>query len=516
MKRRDFLKTLGGGTAATFLAGCSSPDPKQASRSAALKRLVQLQNRPNILWLISEDTSPDLACYGHPLVKTPNLDRLAREGARYTNAYVTAPVCSASRSAFMTGMHQTSIGAHHHRSHRTNAYALRPPLAVLTEYFRRTGYYTCNCAGLNYKQPGKTDWNFTPNVTVFDGTDWSQRRPGQPFFAQINFNMTHRQYKRDPKNPIDPVQVELPPCYPDHPVVRRDWADYLEAMQVLDTEIGVALQWLEKEGLANNTIVMYFADNGGSHVWSKQWLYEGGIRVPMIVRWPGQIQPGTVVDDLVSSIDFAPTFLQAAGVLVPKHLQGRNFLGAEKKHDCIFAARDRCDGTVDRIRCVRSKRYKYIRNYYPDRPYTQFNAYKKLQYPALTVLQVLHKEGKLTPAQARFMAATRPREELYDLQSDPHELHNLADNRKFRSVLREHSRKLDAWIKSTGDQGEVPEDPKAIAAAQNAMAESFRQRMEERGLSPNISDEEYLAWWEKKLLAHLRPSESVPGTDLKT
>ncbi|MCU0914803.1 MAG: sulfatase-like hydrolase/transferase [Planctomycetes bacterium] len=499
MKRREFLKTSVG-AAAALLSGCAT-DPKRATREAARQRLLQLRNRPNILWLISEDTSPDLACYGHPLVKTPNLDKLASEGARYTHAFTTAPVCSASRSAFMTGMYQTSIGAHHHRSHRSDGHVLRPPLAVITEFFRRAGYYTCNSAGLSYKRPGKTDWNFTPNARAFDGTDWSQRASGQPFFAQINFSHTHRAFVRDKKSPIDPAKVELPPSYPDHPIARRDWADYLESIQLLDTEIGVALQWLEKEGMARNTMVMYFGDNGQCHVRGKQWLYEGGIHIPMIIRWPDHIQPGTVVDDLVSTIDFAPTFLSAAGITPPEHLQGHTFLGPEKKtRQYLLAARDRCDETADRIRCVRSQRYKYIRNYYPDRPYTQFNAYKKEAYPVLTLMQVLHGQGKLTPEQAQFMAPTRPAEELYDLQNDPHELHNLADERQSRSILREHSRELDQWIKATGDQGEQPEDPKVVAYWQEEMAKLFREQMEKRGLSPHVSDEEYLRWWEKKLL----------------
>ena len=232
----------------------------------------------------------------------------------------------------MTGMYQTSIGAHHHRSHRNDGYMLPAPAAVITEYFRRSGYFITNCAGLSYKRAGKTDWNFTPQAPAFDGTDWSERKPGQPFFAQINFNMTHRDFRRDKNNPIDPAKVELPPYYPDHPVTRRDWADYLEAMQVLDTEIGTALQWLQKEGELDNTIILYFGDNGGSHVRGKQWLYEGGIRVPMIIRWPKRIEPGTVVDDLVSTVDFAPTFLSAIGVEPPEHLQGYNVLG-EKKTD---------------------------------------------------------------------------------------------------------------------------------------------------------------------------------------
>jgi len=509
MRRRDFLKTVGCGTAA-LLSGCTTQ-----KTSTHTKATAHYQNRPrksaskgpasqppNVLWLISEDTCPDIGCYGASLVKTPNLDKLAAEGARFTNAFVTAPVCSASRSCFMTGLYQTTIGAHNHRSHRDDGYKLPPPAAVITEYFRRAGYFTSNCAGLSYKKPGKTDWNFTPNTQPFDGTDWSQRKPGQPFFAQINFSMTHRDFKRDKNNPIDPAKVELPPYYPDHPVTRRDWADYLEAVQVLDTEIGVALQWLAKEGEADNTIIVYFGDNGRPHVRGKQWLYEGGIHVPLIVRWPGRIAPGTVRDDLVSTVDLAPTCLAAIGVAPPEHLQGYDFLGPEKRtRKYVFAARDRCDGTVDRIRCVRSKRYKYIRNYHPDRPYTQFNAYKKLQYPVLTVMQVLHKQGKLTPDQEKFMASTRPREEFYDLQNDPHELHNLADAPKHKKAMQKHSRKLDEWIKATSDQGETPEDAKTIEREQNNMAKDFIDSMEKRDLSPTVSDEDYLKWWEQKLLS---------------
>jgi N-sulfoglucosamine sulfohydrolase len=221
----------------------------------------------------------------------------------------------------------------------------------------------------------------------------------------------------------------------------------------------------------------------------------------MIIRWPGHIEPGTVVEDLVSSIDFAPTFLSMAGIEPPEYLQGYVILGPEKRtRKYILAARDRCDGTVDRIRCVRSQRYKYIRNYYPDQPYTQFNAYKKLQYPMLTLMQVLHKEGKLTEDQAKFMASSRPREELYDLQQDAHELHNLGDDPKSRRILHEHAAKLDEWIQATADKGETPEDPQAVAYWQDDMMKSYKEQMEKRGLSPEISDEDCLRWWEKKLL----------------
>ena len=471
MKRRDFLKIAGCGTAAALLSGCG--------RSAV--RLAGGKGRPNVLWLISEDTSPDLACYGHPLVKTPNFDQLASEGARFTNAYVTAPVCSASRSGFMTGMYQTSIGAHNHRSHRGDGYTLPEPVSVITEYFRQAGYFTSNCAGLGYKQPGKTDWNFSPGTKPFDGTDWSKRQPDQPFFAQMNFSLTHRAFRKDKRNPIDPDKVELPPYYPDHPIARRDWADYLESIQVLDNQIGVAMQWLVKEGLADNTIVMYFGDHGRPHVRGKQWLYEGGIHIPMIIRAPGLIEPGTVVDDLVSSVDFAPTFLSLVGIRPPKHLQGHPFLGPRtKQRKYVFAARDRCDETVDRIRCVRSQRYKYIRNFMPERPYTQLNRYREDGYPVMRLMRRLHAAGQLTPEQARFMASTRPPEELYDLQEDPHELNNLAGDPDYKKILKEHRSKLEEWIEATGDQGRIAEDPAIPRSYEEKMKGIYDERIRKK------------------------------------
>jgi N-sulfoglucosamine sulfohydrolase len=483
MKRRDFLKTVGCGTAAALLSGCESGAVRLAGK-----------DRPNVLWLISEDTSPDLACYGNKLVKTPNLDQMAAEGALFTNAFVTGPVCSASRSGFMTGMYQTSIGAHNHRSHRDDGYTLPEPVNVITEYFRQAGYFTSNCAGLGYKQSGKTDWNFKPKVKPFDATDWSQREPGQPFFAQMNFSLTHRPFRRDKRDPIDPNEVQLPPYYPDDPIARRDWADYLESIQMLDTQIGVAMQWLVKEGLADNTIVMYFGDHGRPHVRGKQWLYEGGIRIPMIVRWPKGIEPGTVVDDLVSSVDFAPTFLSLAGIRPPKHLQGHIFLGPHKKErKYVFAARDRCDETVDRIRCVRSRRYKYIRNFMPERPYTQINRYKESEYPVLRLMRRLHQAGLLTPEQARFMAPTRPPEELYDLQVDPHELNNLAADSGHEKVLQEHSDVLEEWIEATGDQGRTPEDPAIARAYEEKMKAIYDERIRKKYQAEGMEIPEWLS-----------------------
>lgn len=422
---------------------------------------------PNVLWILGDDLGPDLACYGTPAVKTPNLDRLAAQGARFTRAYTTAPVCSPSRSALITGMYQTSIGAQHHRSHREDGYTLPAGVRLVTDHFRDAGYYTANVRTLTpqLKVPGKTDFNFAAKVP-FDGDDWSQLKAHQPFYAQVNFVEPHRgadwEQARNRPGLVDPAAVALPPYYPDHPTTRDDYANYLDAVQLLDAKVGTVLKLLEDGGLAENTVVFFFGDNGRCHVRDKQWLYDGGLHVPLLVRWPGRVAPGTVRDDLVSAIDITATSLWAAGVKTPDRMQGRVFLGPDARpREYVFGARDRCDETVDRIRCVIGRRYHYLRNYHPEWPYTQPNQYKETQYPVLNLMKQLHAAGKLTAAQELFMAPHKPPEELYDLETDPHEIYNLAGSPEHQPVLNELRAALDRWISETGDEGARPEDPKA-------------------------------------------------------
>ena len=495
MDRRNFLKKCAAAISTITIS----------NRLCSIACADDKTQKPNILWIIAEDLSPDLACYGEPIVKTPNIDKLAAQGVRYTNAFTTSPVCSPSRSAFMTGMYQTTIGCHNHRSHRYDDYTLPEPVKLITHYFRDAGYFTSNC-NADFK-PGKTDLNFKIDKP-YDGADWRQRKPNQPFYAQVNLSGVHRPFKTDPENPIEPDKVKLPPYYPDHPIARRDWADYLEHIQLLDKNVGKVLKRLEDDGLADNTIIFFFGDNGRAHVRDKQFIYEGGIHVPLIVRWPGHIERGTVVDDLVSAIDFGPTSLALAGIEVPDHMQGQAFMGpAAKKREYLIAARDRCDGTVDRIRSVRTKRFKYIRNFYPNRPYKQFNLYKKHRYPVWSLLDVLFIEGKLTAAQELFMASVRPQEELYDLQSDPYEVNNLAADRKHRETLEKLRATLDKWTKDTADMGGIPEDPQVGIKAYQDVMEYYSPQIAKRGLSVNSSPAEYLKFWQKKLFPQGMPKQ---------
>lgn len=434
--------------------------------------------RPNILWLVSEDQGTSLGCYGQKEVRTPNLDKLAQEGVRYSRFYTTAPVCSPSRSGFMTGMFATTLGAHHHRSRRGPGNPLPDGVKIITDWMRDAGYFTANIVQLppecGFKGTGKTDWNFTQPQKPFDTNRWADLKANQPFFAQVNFHETHRNFTGE--KIADPAKVELPPYYPDHPVIREDYARYLDAASELDRKIGKILEQLDKDGLADNTIVIFMGDNGEAHIRGKQFCYEEGLHVPAIIRWPKsfpapkQVVPGSVDDRLLLAIDVAPTILSIAGAAVPAKMQGRVFLGdkAAEPRQYAFGARDRCDETSMRIRTVRDDRYRYIRNFTPERPLFSPNAYKARQYPAWNLVQQLHAEGKLTPVQAALCAPRMAEEELYDLQADPHQIKNLAGSPEHAATLKRMREAMEAWIKETDDQGRFPEDPSAIPAAKPA------------------------------------------------
>ena len=470
-----------------LIAACAAPEPTETSQDSP----------PNILWIVADDLGTDLGCYGDSLVHTPNLDRLAQQGTLYSNLYTVTAVCSPSRSALITGMYPVSINAHQHRTYYKDS--LPEPVRPITAYFREAGYFVSNGSFNNWDKFGKTDYNFIhASEALYDGTDWRQRAAGQPFFAQVQIFYPHRPFRRDPTHPVNADSVRLPPYYPNHPMARQDWALYLETVQHVDQEVGKVLQRLEADGLADSTIVFFFGDQGRPHVRAKQFLYDPGTHTPLIVRQPGGAA-GQTDDQLISNIDLAPTAMRLAGIPVPDYVQGQGFLGDDAPpREHVFTMRDRRDGTVDRIRAVRTEDYKYIRNFYPERPYTQFNGYKKHSYPVLTLMQVMQQRGELTPAQARFMAATRPPEELYYLPEDPYEINNLADDPAHRDKLVELRQVLDAWLAEV-DMASYPEDSAAVAYAQQDMQQNFEERMKKEGLSSDISDEDFLQYWEEQL-----------------
>jgi N-sulfoglucosamine sulfohydrolase len=415
---------------------------------------------PNIVLLVADDLGVDLGCYGRRGAKTPNLDRLAAQGARYTNCFTHAPVCAPARCGLVTGQYPTTLGAHHMRSRLTQA-----PRMVTQDL---------QAAGYTVAWPGKTDFNFELPADAFTTREtWHERdvAPRQPFFGYVHVTGVHEGQIRDPKaiaeitrglatsDRQDPAGLELPPYYPDTPLVRRQWANYFECVTAVDQTVGRVLERLEAMGVAENTVVVFIGDNGRGMPRAKRWLYDDGIHLPLIVRWPGRIKPGTVSDELVGFVDFAPTFLTLAGVgAMPERMQGQAFLGAaaQPARRYVYAARDRMDEVYDRIRAVRDQRFKYIRNFEPQLPYAQPIKFAE-QTPILREWRRLHAAGELNPIQSAFFAASKPAEELYDTQADPWEVNNLASDSQHAAKLAELRAALDEWMRETGDLGHVPE-----------------------------------------------------------
>lgn len=426
--------------------------------------------RPNILWLSAEDINAHFGCYGDPNAMTPNLDQLAREGVRYTNAYTAAGVCAPCRSTIITGMYQTSIGTMHMRSSAVLPDSIKPfPI-----YLRNSGYYCTNNS--------KTDYQFKAPKETWDESSgkahWKKRKESnKPFFAVFNFTGCHEsgiagdaRYKSvtkglSPGERQDPAKLKtLPPYYPDTPRVREDWKRNYELITAMDAWVGNHITALKEAGEYENTIIVYWSDHGVGLPRAKRWLYDSGTRIPLIVRIPekfrtsGQGKPGTVDEQLISSLDFGNTALNLAGLPAPPLTQGRAFLGENlsPQRDYIFGARDRMDERYDIIRSVRDKRYRYIRNYEPLKPYFQYmNTPEK--GATMKELRRVAKTGKMPPAMKLFMADRKPVEEFYDLQNDPHEINNLATDPKYKEQLEKFRKVHKQWIKETRDLGLIPE-----------------------------------------------------------
>lgn len=445
--------------------------------------------RPNILWFVVDDMSANFSCYGETTIQTPAVDKLAAEGIKFSRAHITAPVCSACRSALITGMYQTTIGAHHHRSGRGEL-KIQLPAGVepVPTLFQKAGYYTCIGSGLpdlDYRgmpfgsgkgkgkkkagaggsRLGKTDYNFEWSPTIYDSHDWAGHGP-KPFFMQVQLHggklrgdspaaatALAERARQELGSATDPAKVTLPPYYPRDPVMLQDWAAYLDSVRLTDLHVGRVIARLEKEGLLENTLIIFMTDHGISHARGKQFLYNEGTHIPFIVRGLG-IARGAVRDDLVMQIDMAALSLAAAGLPIPPTMQGRDILAKDyQPREAIFAARDRCDETVERLRSVRTDPFLYIRNFHPQRPMLQPNAYKDGKAIVQT-LRALHAEGKLPAiSESLLFSPTRPAEELYDYQADPFQLTNLAANPDFKSQLEAHRAQLDQWMVESGDKG---------------------------------------------------------------
>ncbi len=435
---------------------------------------VQMPALPNILWISCEDMSPHLGCYGDSTVPTPNIDRLAREGVRFTNAFCTAGVCAPSRNAIITGRYQTSNGGHNMRTlystmpEKTGlppsySVVMPPGVRAFPEYLRAAGYYTSNNE--------KTDYQFEAPPTVWGESSkkahYRNRAKDQPFFAIFNNTVTHESQvwvRKDQPLRVDPARVKVPPYYPDTPTVRQDMARFFSNIREMDDWVGGLLKGLEDDGLLDNTIIFFWSDHGDGLPFVKREIYDRGLRVPLIVRfpdkkWAGPRSAGTTRSELISMIDLAPTVLSLAGIPTPNAMQGRAFFGkyaVKTPRHVVFAARDRLDSEYDRVRSVHDGRYQYVRNFFPEKPLYMDIGFRK-QQPMMAELLRLRDEGKLNAAQMRWFVKTKAAEELYDLKRDPFQLTNLAEQPTQAGNLNRLRREMDRWLVETGDLGGIPE-----------------------------------------------------------
>ncbi len=399
----------------------------------------------------------------------------------------------------MTGMYQTSTDTHNMRSHRDDDFRLPPGVRPITHWLKDAGYFTANVKtiGDHVAGTGKLDLNFVNEGPLYQSNDWSALKSNQPFFAQINmpeveYDIYDRQSANKPRiewvgedehPPIaTPDNVTPPPYYPDHEITRQEWARYLNSVSGMDVRIGRIIEQLRKEGLADNTVIIFFADNGRLEARGIHWCWDTGLHVPMIVHWPknfpapSQYKPGKTVDEVISLLDLTATTLGIAGVQRPPGMQSRIFLGerADPPRTYAFSARDRIDETVNRIRSVRGRRYHYLRNFMPGQGFASLNRYKEKCFLVKPLMRKLHAQGKLTGPPAELMEPL-PFEQLYDTQADPHEIRNLVESTEpeHRGALLRLRAALDTWIVETGDLGQWPEPPEIIVPFEKEMHDWF-------------------------------------------
>ncbi|HRJ10073.1 MAG TPA: sulfatase [Prosthecobacter sp.] len=458
----------------------------------------------NILWLVGENLCHDLGCYGAAEARTPNLDALAARGMRFTQVIATNPACAPSRSAFFTGMYQTSTDTHPMRSHRDDDFRLPPGVRPVTHWLRDAGWFTANLKTMGDLQigTGKLDLNFVNEGPIYHpgSEDWAALPKDRPFFAVVNsheneYDIYDRQTwkheraewvgEKDPAfaSPASPENMTPPPYYPDHPIVREEWARYWNSIHRMDHRIGWVLDRLRADGLEDDTLVIFFGDNGRIEPRGIHWCHDSGLRVPMILAWPKnhpappQYQPGGVSDQLISLLDLTATTLAAAGVPRPPLMQSRVFLGtdADPPRAYAFAARDRIDETEQRIRSVHDRRFHYIRTFSEGPTFASLNRYKEKCFPILPLMRRLHAGGSLTGPPLELMERRGPCEELYDLQNDPHEIQNLLTSEKpeHREALARLRAALDTWIADTGDRGAKPEPRQVVAPFAKEMHDWF-------------------------------------------
>ena len=414
---------------------------------------------PNILWIVSEDNGPFLGCYGDELATTPNIDKLASQGVLYENAFANAPVCAPARSTIISGVYPPSMGTQNMRSR----YPIPESIRFYTQYLREAGYYCTNNAKEDYNMPKPEGaWDESSRTAHYEN-----RAEGQPFFAIFNIGTSHESsvHKSIPNDQLrhDPVKMKLPPYHPDTPDMRHDWAQYYDKIEDMDQQVGALLEELDSAGLADNTIVAYYSDHGGVIARSKRFVYESGTHVPMIWRFPKKYKhlasgnPGERTDRLVSFVDLAPTMLSLTGLEIPDYMQGKAFLGERQAppRDYVHLFRGRMDERMDKVRAVRDKKFRYIKNYMPHRIYGQYIEYL-WRAPSCRSWEEAYLAGECNDAQSAFWEE-KPAEELYDVSTDPWEVNNLADDPQYAEVLERMRAETNRWMSEIKDTGLMPE-----------------------------------------------------------
>lgn len=425
-------------------------------------------DRPNILWLTSEDHGPEMGCYGDSLARTPNVDALATRGMRYRLAWSTAPVCAPSRTAIISGLYPSSTGGIHMRSR----VSLPPEVHLYPYYLRQAGYYATNNDKEDYNVPAPADlWHESSRQA-----HWRNRAPGQPFFAIFNSTKSHEsQLRTRPHRAVaDPARVRVPAYHPDTPEVRQDWAQYYDKVSEADAEAGARLRELEAAGLADDTIVFYYGDHGSGMPRSKRWPSNSGLQVPVVVyfpeRWrhlaPTEYAPGAESTRFISFVDLAPTLLSLVGTKPPAWMQGRAFAGPHQRPGpaLLFGERGRMDERMDLVRSVTDGRYVYLRNYHPHVSQGQRIQYQ-FQTPTTRIWRERFDRGETNEAQSIFWRVPKAPEELYDLHSDPDEVDNLARRQEHAAVLARFRRALREHILEVRDLGFLPEREMHVRAA---------------------------------------------------
>jgi N-sulfoglucosamine sulfohydrolase len=432
-------------------------------------KTVNTNLKPNILFILAEDISTDLECYGMPAVKTPVLNNLAATGIQFMNAYGNNSICSPSRSNMMTGVHQNIINAQHHRSNRD--IPLMDPYKPITFYLREAGY-TCILGNklvrgsgkkidVNFKHNAIGKWDGVSEFGLFDKTNEFTPQD-QPFFSQVTLDVTHRgdwwnEIRNKSTHKVNPANVVLPPYYADNAVIREDWAKYLDQMEYMDYEVGKLLADLESKGMRDNTIVIFIGDNGRCNVRGKGYLYEPGLHLPLIVNWPAKLSGGKKDSRLVASVDVAATILKAAGVDLPSYMSSRSIINENKNpRQYVYSARDLWDEILEQSRAITTEKYRYIKNFNTNQSYDAHQAYLEFYRPAVHVMRNLNEKGQLSDLQARFFAPNKESEELYDRVKDPFETKNLIGDPKYNKIANQMRAYYKDWNSKNHDYGFDP------------------------------------------------------------